>query len=341
MRNFLKILSVALLAALLSICVFADSYVTLYAPDGRTLVKPDSEVELYKSLGWYTYPVTKMYSLDGRTLICATANVENNKKVGWYTQPMTTMYAPDGRTLICPKANVETNKTVGWYEYPVTKMYSADGRTLICAKTNVESNKKVGWYPYPVTKMYSADGRTLVCATANVESNKKVGWYLWGDYVCSKTRTWVNYYGYNYAFETLMGYYQDATGYDEEVIAYGIFELLDEWYVANNYCPLVILDYYMSKQDGEPCVNIVFRNITFESVEYLETFFTCYDRYGNVTTDYPSLYNGNFTGYSYEEIEGLEKTTLTWELDDNSKTYDVSYPYLTYVRLEDGTTWYY
>ena len=175
MKNFIRLFSISI--AMITLLCIVSAAVTLYAPDGRTLNKPESEVDLYKSLGWYEYPVTKMYSLDGRTLICAKANVESNKKVGWYTQPMTKMYSADGRTLICPTANVEANKKVGWYTEPMATMYSLDGRTLICKKTNVEANKKVGWYTQPMTIMYSADGRTLICPKANVEANKKVGWY--------------------------------------------------------------------------------------------------------------------------------------------------------------------
>ena len=175
MKNFIRLFSISI--AMITLLCIVSAAVTLYAPDGRTLNKSESEVDLYKSLGWYEYPVTKMYSLDGRTLICAKANVESNKKVGWYTQPMTKMYSADGRTLICPTANVEANKKVGWYTEPMATMYSLDGRTLICKKTNEEANKKVGWYTQPMTIMYSADGRTLICPKANVEANKKVGWY--------------------------------------------------------------------------------------------------------------------------------------------------------------------
>ena len=175
MKKLFNLLCITL-AMITAFCI-ASAAVTLYAPDGRTIDKPESEVDLYTSLGWYEYPVTKMYSLDGRTIICATANVEANKKVGWFTEPMAVMYSLDGRTLICKKANVEANKKVGWYTEPMAVMYSLDGRTLVCKKTNVEANKKVGWYTEPMTIMYSLDGRTFICKKANVEANKKVGWY--------------------------------------------------------------------------------------------------------------------------------------------------------------------
>ncbi|MBQ4557181.1 MAG: hypothetical protein IJA60_06005 [Clostridia bacterium] len=187
MRKILFSFATAMLAVILCVSIFATGTTTLYAPDGRTLVKPDSEVELYKSLGWYTYPVTKMYSLDGRTLVCATANVENNKKVGWYTEPVTKMYSADGRTIICKTANVEANKKVGWFTQPVTLMYAYNGKTAYLPTANIESNLKVGWYlnrSDVYTTMYAMNGKTVECLKMNVAANQKVGWYLLGDYVC-------------------------------------------------------------------------------------------------------------------------------------------------------------
>ena len=95
-----------------------EPIITMYAADGRTLDVIQSEVELYKTVGWYTEPVFIMYAADGRTLDVVQSEVELYKTVGWYTEPVVTMYAEDGRTLPVIQSEVELYKTVGWYISP-------------------------------------------------------------------------------------------------------------------------------------------------------------------------------------------------------------------------------
>ncbi len=123
--------------------------VTMYAADGRTLSVIQSEVELYKTVGWYIEPVVIMYAADGRTLPVIQSEVELYKTVGWYTEPVVIMYAEDGRTLPVILGEVELYKTVGWYTEPVVIMYAEDGRTLPVIKSEVELYKTVGWYVSP------------------------------------------------------------------------------------------------------------------------------------------------------------------------------------------------
>lgn len=68
--------------------VVAESKVTLYALDGRTIEVLESEVPAYLNVGWY------------RTL----------------AETQQTMYAPDGRTITVFKSEVAAYKNVGWYE---------------------------------------------------------------------------------------------------------------------------------------------------------------------------------------------------------------------------------
>ena len=95
-----------------------EPIITMYAADGRTLDVVQSEVELYKTVGWYTEPVVIMYAADGRTLDVIQSEVELYKTVGWYTEPVVIMYAEDGRTLPVIQSEVELYKTVGWYISP-------------------------------------------------------------------------------------------------------------------------------------------------------------------------------------------------------------------------------
>ncbi len=151
--------------------------VMMYAPDGRSMYVAGTEVELYKGVGWYTEPVATMYALDGRTLVINKNEVEAYKNVGWFTEPQITMYAPDGRTLVINQSEVEAYKNVGWYtEYPVM-MYAGDGRTMYVNGSEVELYKSVGWYTEPPVTMYAPDGRTMYVIQSEVELYKSVGWY--------------------------------------------------------------------------------------------------------------------------------------------------------------------
>ena len=134
--------------------------VTMYAADGRTISVPQSEVEAYQKVNWYTEPVVLMYAADGRTLYVIESEVEAYKTVNWYTEPVTVVYAPDGRTLNVVQSEVEAYKGVGWYTEPVVMMYAADGRTTYAPKSEVEAYKGVDWYtePYTPSKSSSSSG---------------------------------------------------------------------------------------------------------------------------------------------------------------------------------------
>lgn len=125
--------------------------VTMYAPDGRTISIPQSEIEAYKNVGWYTEPVVLMYAADGRTRYTLQSEVAAYKGVGWYTEPVVLMYAADGRTRYTLQSEVEAYKGVGWYTEPVVLMYAADGRTRYTLQSEVEAYKGVGWYTEPYT----------------------------------------------------------------------------------------------------------------------------------------------------------------------------------------------
>lgn len=96
-----------------------EKSIIMYASDGRTRETPESQVEDYRAVGWYTEPVCIMYAADGRTRVTPDSQVEDYKAVGWYTEPVCTMYSADGRTQIVLQSQIEANKAVGWYTQPV------------------------------------------------------------------------------------------------------------------------------------------------------------------------------------------------------------------------------
>ncbi len=205
MKKLLSVAFVCLLLAVLSVAACADvimyspdggsvwvdesdidmfrSYgwyegVTVYAPDGRYKTVSPFRVEAEIAVGWYTHPVTTMYALDGRVIVVASSAVDAYMAVGWYPEPVTQMYAPDGSTMCVLASEVEMYAQMGWYYHPVTTVYAPDGRSEVIALSALESYKAVGWFTEPVVIMYAADGRTQYVLLSQVEANKQVGWYI-------------------------------------------------------------------------------------------------------------------------------------------------------------------
>jgi len=126
MKLIKRIVSVVLIMLLMmstvlfSVTSYAyGSTVTMYAPDGRHIEVAAYEVQSWKNVGWYDYPVTTMYAPDGRQAVIYTGDVYSWKSVGWYDYPVTKMYAPDGRQTVIYTGDVAAWKAVGWYDYPV------------------------------------------------------------------------------------------------------------------------------------------------------------------------------------------------------------------------------
>jgi len=126
MKTIIKIVSVTLIMLLMmstvSFAVTSYGYgdiITMYAPDGRQIDVSVYDVQNWKNVGWYDYPVITMYAPDGRQMVIYTGDVPSWKAVGWYDYPVTTMYAPDGRQMVIYTGDVAAWKAVGWYDYPV------------------------------------------------------------------------------------------------------------------------------------------------------------------------------------------------------------------------------
>ena len=82
------------------------NFVTVYAPDGRTLRITDLQVPLYESVGW-SRPVTMYAPVDGvfsRTIEVPPYEVEAHEAVGWYTAEGVMYYATQ---QLCNKYKLE------------------------------------------------------------------------------------------------------------------------------------------------------------------------------------------------------------------------------------------
>ena len=172
-----KIVSAVLAFVMLTSCisVFAESYRTLYAPDGRSKSFPESKVAAQLTVGWYTEPVQTLYA-PGKSKVFPKTKVAAQLKVGWYEVPVTKIYAEDGRTKIIKTSDVEAYKKVGWYASKIITMYYPDGKTKKIADIDKALYEEDGWYSYPVDTVYAPDGREKIIKASDVEAYKKVGW---------------------------------------------------------------------------------------------------------------------------------------------------------------------
>ncbi|MBR3934445.1 MAG: polysaccharide deacetylase family protein [Clostridia bacterium] len=189
-----KIISILLVVVMSFFGVVqASSYVTMYSADGRQMSVYATEVELYKSVGWYEslsdIEKVVMYATDGREIEILRGDIQAYKAVGWYetkadAQPVT-LYSADGREITVARGDVNAYKNVGWYENKDDAirviMYAVDGRQIEVGKSQVEAYKKVGWYEnksdIEKITMYAMDGREIQVIRFEVEAYKKVGWY--------------------------------------------------------------------------------------------------------------------------------------------------------------------
>lgn len=129
-----------------STSVPANSSVTMYALDGRSINVPENEVTEWKAVGWYSLPPITMYALDGREIKVPGEKVGAYEKVGWYLTPPATVYALDGRVKKVPQDRVEDYLNVGWYKEEPVAMIARDYRILYVPANDVEAYKKVGWF---------------------------------------------------------------------------------------------------------------------------------------------------------------------------------------------------
>ena len=166
MKIVKRALSIVLLLTFMlstvSFAVTSSGYgntVTMYAPDGRSIVVSIYDVPNWKAVGWYDYPVTIMYAPDGRQEVIYSGDVWKWKNVGWYDYPVTVMYAPDGRQMVIYTGDVPAWEAVGWFTYPVNSNV---------AKSNpyYPNTDILSYEPYG--NLFSQDSETLANNSVNL-----------------------------------------------------------------------------------------------------------------------------------------------------------------------------
>ncbi len=167
--------------------------VTLYASDGRTIIVPLKDAELWAKVGWFKTPedakIITMYATDGRTLEIPEYYRQTYQDEGWYNtkeEVMQTMYAPDGRTIEVYKDLAPQHHSEGWY-YNISdvtvKMYDGSGSEHIVFKDLVAEERAKGLSENKndvMQLMFSAAGEFIHVPYEKVEEYCNVGWYRAG-----------------------------------------------------------------------------------------------------------------------------------------------------------------
>lgn len=335
--------------------LYADDYVTMYSTDGRTIDVYRPEVENYKKVGWYEWSelYTTLYSKNGQSIAVNKSEVDNYKQSGWceWDELYVTMHAEDGRTLTVWKDKVDDYINVGWFLSPdeYVTLYHTSYRYFIekfdvpIAKTNEYIQK--GYLDVInedyVTVLFSADDRKLAVKNAEVETYKKLGWYTYKEYLDIKIDPLIKSRQFEPAMQTLEQAVQTYTLNEgrQSAIREKAQSLRYAWMKVIN-SPIAIISSNVTDKYNYPKANITFRNISDKTIVSFEIEFVCYDAYGKVTTDYPWLYNGKFTGVSdRDNIPSNELNTYTWTLYSNERTASIKNVRIVKVAYSDGTTW--
>lgn len=167
--------------------------VTLYASDGRTIIVPLKDAELWTKVGWFKTPedakIITMYATDGRTLEIPEYYRQTYQDEGWYNtkeEVMQTMYATDGRTIEVYKDLASQHHSEGWY-YNISdvtvKMYDGTGSEHIVFKDLVAQEKTKGLSQNKndvMQLMFSAAGEFIHVPYEKVGEYLNSGWYRAG-----------------------------------------------------------------------------------------------------------------------------------------------------------------
>ncbi len=244
-----------------------------------------------------------------------------------------TSYAMNGYTMI-PIEELNMFGEVTWSNEERAIKLWVDGLHISPEKQSVIIN---------TVSVYNLNAEELKILPAQVEQYKAAGWYPYDDFVCE----WAKKLSREQGYEAAVRYLQDKI-YSAEY-AYGatataaqfatLSQLYQNWY-ATVGVPVVIMDSYITYNSIDtPEANIRLWNISGKEITAFELMFTCYDAYGNITTDY-SIYNGNFNGWVDDADMAVgEESVYTWALYSNSRTKSIRNIYMTKVAFSDGTYW--
>lgn len=149
--------------------------VTLYSSE-KTLVIPKFIKDLYLSLGWEETYIT-LYAPEGRTLDVGTSGKQTYLNLGWYEKPVITLYALDGRQENFFVSEADAQCEVGWYQEKPEILYTLDGRKQYFLPSEIDAQCAVGWYKKPPVTLYTLDGRSSIFPADKVQEQRTVGWY--------------------------------------------------------------------------------------------------------------------------------------------------------------------
>jgi len=176
---------------------------------------------------------------------------------------------------------------------------------------------------------------------------QNVGWYLPEDYIAFLADYTCAQSGYNKAVLLLESYTKPGgESYIEDYakrlkLRNKLNEILYRW-LTEVGSPIGVIDWHMTEADnGNPQVNVEFRNLTDKTIVAFEAEWTCYDNNGQIATDFPDLHNGVVTAWADgKELLAGESEIYTWTLKDHSLTSSISWPYPKKAAFSDGVAWY-
>ncbi len=350
---------------------YEEPVCVIYSPNGSSSVVFQRELDYYLKNGWYAQPVCTVYTLDGISSLIYCSEIDYYLKNGWYNAPVCTIYSPSGVSSIIYKSELDYYLSNGWYNAPVCTIYSPNGISSVVLKTEIDYYLANGWYAQPVCMvyradgasaiiyeyeldyylangwgnlmipMYSSDGTEIMAPYIQIDIYKAHGWMTQMQYLCYSIDQAVAEYGYDDVINVI----DEQLDYvEDEQIWMTLYEkreaLMDEWLIGNG-APLAVTDWWIEEEYGIPEAWIQFRNLSDKTITAFKVYFVCYDAYGNVTTDYPSLYDGSNVGVvERETFYPGESNAFYMKLYSNEQTASISRPYVTQIAFSDGTTWY-
>ena len=350
---------------------YLEPVCAIYNPNGYASVVFERERAHYLANGWYAYPVCTVYTVDGLSTLINRAELSNYLANGWYEAPVCTIYSPSGASSIVYQKELSYYLANGWYEAPVCMIYNPNGTSSVVLERELSYYLENGWYANPVCtvyradgssaiiyeyelsyylangwsnlmiNMYSSDGTQITAPYIQIDIYKAKGWMTEMQYLCYSLDQDVAKFGYDAVIDWID---EKLDVVEDEQVWMTLYEkreaLMDEWLIGNGG-PLAITDWGVEEEYGIPEAWIGVRNLSDKTITAFDVYFVCYDAYGNVTTDYPSLYDGSYTGSAErQELYPSEWNGYSLKLYSNSRTASISKPYVTRVAFSDGTTWY-
>ncbi len=245
-----------------------------------------------------------------------------------------TSYAMNGYTMV-PMEELGMFGEVAWVDFERAIKLWIDGFPVSPEKQAVTIT------PVSLTNL---DLQEIKVLPAEVRAYEAAGWYQYNDFINAWAMKLAGEQGYEAAVNYLEGkLYSAEFNYGSSATPAQLAtldSLYQNWY-AQTGVPLVIRNTSISYNSiNVPQVNINLLNISGKYVTSFELEWVCYDAYGNITTDYPWLYNGSFTGWmDNADLSARQTKSYYWTLYSNERTTSIRNLRVTRVAFSDGTSW--